>query len=62
IKLDDWAAANYKKYNSALRNMKFYLSPRYWGALAGSGAKLNYVSQAGELFREFMNQKFRDQY
>ncbi|HBE04187.1 MAG TPA: hypothetical protein DC049_17175 [Spirochaetia bacterium] len=58
INVIEWADRVNRKYNSLFRNMRFYLNPRYWRVLLSSGAKINYLKQAGLLLREVVNQKF----
>ena len=61
VDLKKWESQNYRKYNSPLRNVIFYLSLRYWVTLLRSKNKINYVKQFGLLVKEFINQKFREQ-
>lgn len=61
VDMKKWESQNYRKYNSPLRNVIFYLSLRYWKTLLKSRSKMNYVKQFGLFVKEFINQKFNPQ-
>lgn len=58
VNLLDFSAKYNKKYNKIGKNLKFYLSPRYWRVLLKSKNKMNYIRQFKSLVSEFINQKF----
>ncbi|MBI5873614.1 MAG: B12-binding domain-containing radical SAM protein [Candidatus Omnitrophica bacterium] len=57
INIIEWAQANHKTYNPVFKNLMFYFSARYLGALLRSKNKTNYLRQSGLLVRELINQK-----
>jgi radical SAM superfamily enzyme YgiQ (UPF0313 family) len=58
INLIEFSNKYNKKYNKIWKNLKFYLSIRYWKVLVKSRNKLNYIKQFKLLVAEFINQKF----
>lgn len=58
INILDWANNQNKKFNRLIPNIEFHLSCRYLNTFFNSSAKLNYLHQSTNLFKEVLNQKF----